>query len=230
MDIIFYGDSLTKGNIGVSFFEILQKKLPNHNLVNRGRNGDTVTSLLRRIKRRHEDKEYDIAFLWIGTNDVLSCVSTLHKATKMVCRQLWTEQVEEFNQQYRKALEITMRNAKKVYTVTPLLIDEDIENNWNIKLKILSTEIREISEDFESVEFIDIQKEFFKYLSEREAFEHRIKKRDLLLPLFLHKDNEYDNLSAKRGFFLTFDGVHLNSVGANIVAEIFYKKISEGRI
>ena len=75
MNIIFFGDSLTEGIPGVSYYNILKEKLPQHNLGNCGKGGDTVISLLRRIKKMNISQTYDIAFLWIGTNDVLVHVS-----------------------------------------------------------------------------------------------------------------------------------------------------------
>lgn len=47
--IAFFGDSLTEGSPGVSYFDILKDKLPNENLLNFGKGGDTVISLYKRI-------------------------------------------------------------------------------------------------------------------------------------------------------------------------------------
>ena len=76
MDIIFFGDSLTEGVPGASYYKILKEKLPEHNLVNCGKGGDTVNSLYNRIKKMNISKKYDIAFIWIGTNDVFKKAST----------------------------------------------------------------------------------------------------------------------------------------------------------
>ena len=134
MDIIFFGDSITKGNIGVSFFDILKDKLPQHNLVNYGRNGDTMTSLLKRIEKMDMGKKYDIAFIWVGTNDILACVSVLHKASKIICRQAWSKKIEDFNQRYTETIEMVNKHTKKIITVSPLLLDEEEKNSWNKKL------------------------------------------------------------------------------------------------
>ena len=52
MQIAFLGDSLTEGWPGAAYFPLLQRRLPQHELLNLGRAGDTVVDLLRRVTRR----------------------------------------------------------------------------------------------------------------------------------------------------------------------------------
>ena len=70
MKIAFWGDSLTEGRPGSSYFNNLAARLPDHDLVNYGRGGDTAISLHKRILRMEPLEPVDMAFLWIGTNDV----------------------------------------------------------------------------------------------------------------------------------------------------------------
>ncbi|MEJ2664475.1 MAG: hypothetical protein P8107_10610, partial [Spirochaetia bacterium] len=65
--IAFFGDSLTEGFPGVSFFKLLKEKLPGHILKNFGKGGDTVIGLYRRIRKLNIAAPFDISFLWIGT-------------------------------------------------------------------------------------------------------------------------------------------------------------------
>ncbi|MEA2055352.1 MAG: GDSL-type esterase/lipase family protein [Candidatus Thermoplasmatota archaeon] len=225
MDIIFLGDSLTEGITGASFFNILKGKLPEHNLVNRGKGGDTVISLVRRVKKMDITKKYDIAFLWVGANDVLANKSILHKSSRLICNQAWTKSATEFRMYYVDAINTIKRCARKIFTISPLLTSEIIDSKWNKELQVLSDEMREMSSEFENVEFIDLQEDFFKYLLSKKSAKYDMKIRDILFSFFLKNDEDFDKLSKKRGLFLTCDGVHLNSVGANIVAGILYKKI-----
>jgi lysophospholipase L1-like esterase len=68
MRIAFYGDSLTEGWPGAAFMPLLERRLPRHTLVNRGRAGDTTRDLLLRL-RRDGLEQADLAVVWIGTND-----------------------------------------------------------------------------------------------------------------------------------------------------------------
>ena len=50
MRIAFFGDSLTYGKLGVSYINIIKKEYPDFELLNFGKNGDTVNSLYKRIR------------------------------------------------------------------------------------------------------------------------------------------------------------------------------------
>jgi hypothetical protein len=66
MRILCFGDSLTRGFPGSSYFAILQEQLLEDTLFNYGKGNDTVVSLYRRISAVHFDQPLDIAFLWIA--------------------------------------------------------------------------------------------------------------------------------------------------------------------
>jgi lysophospholipase L1-like esterase len=66
--ISFLGDSLTAGYPGVSFLARLGPLLPGDMLLNLGRPGDTMPSLLERLRATPMDR-VDLSFLWIGAND-----------------------------------------------------------------------------------------------------------------------------------------------------------------
>ena len=68
MRIAFLGDSLTEGSPGASFLRRLARLLPGDELLNLGRAGDTVPSLLARL-RAGGVPAADAAVVWIGTND-----------------------------------------------------------------------------------------------------------------------------------------------------------------
>lgn len=98
MDIAFFGDSLTFGAPGVSYFNLLEKTFPQHELLNFGQGGDTVVSLYRRIRELPAEK-FDMAFLWVGVNDELVHASwtypllkKLHQNPPRNCRGLFPNQ------------------------------------------------------------------------------------------------------------------------------------------
>jgi lysophospholipase L1-like esterase len=66
--VSFLGDSLTEGRPGESFLRRLERLLPDDELLDLGRAGDTVPSLLARL-RAGGVPAADAAVLWIGTND-----------------------------------------------------------------------------------------------------------------------------------------------------------------
>jgi len=89
MKVAFFGDSLTEGFPGVGYISLLQQRCPEFELFNFGKGGDTVISLLKRIKSITFPSEIDIAFLWIGVNDVFVKVSKMYPFLKKLRRQPW---------------------------------------------------------------------------------------------------------------------------------------------
>jgi lysophospholipase L1-like esterase len=232
MAIAFFGDSLTEGFPGVSYFEILKRRLPDSDLINYGEGGDTVLSLYRRIKHLNLDKPIDIAFLWVGTNDVYVKISWAYPIIKTLLKKPWTRTPEEFKHYYRSILEILSRRAKTVITVSPLFLGEDLNSGWNRELESLSKIIEELSAADENIEYIDLRKVFIPKLEGKKgsAYLPNNAIRVVLDALRLQQAEQIDRKSSERGLLFTLDGVHLNGTGAEIVADVFCEIISTDRI
>jgi len=227
MDIIFFGDSLTEGVPGASYYNILKEKLTEHNLVNCGKGGDTVISLYQRIKKMNISKKYDIAFIWIGTNDVLVNVSNKYHLLKKVLDQPYAQNIEELRKYYLDIIENVSENAKKIFTVSPLIIGEDTQNKWNGELEQLCEGIKDLSSKKENVEYIDLRDAFFSILSSKKTSSYILPGtiNDLVFAWLFNNPKLVEKKSKERGLHLTIDGVHLNHEGAQIVADAFLKRI-----
>ena len=171
-------------------------------------------------------EKYDITFLWVGTNDVLAHTSMLQSAIKVIFNQTWTENKDEFRECYIDIINTISPVAKKIFTVSPLLLGEDIENEWNKKLECLSGEIRDLSFEFENVEYINLQKEFFSFLSSKKPSLHMLESTGAISDYLAKTSGDINRISHKRGLHVTIDGAHLNNVGAQMVADTFYKIIT----
>jgi len=227
MKIYFIGDSLTKGVIGVSYVDFLKKKLSKYELINLGKNGDTVISLYRRLRKISFDDPSDIAFIWVGTNDVLVNVSWTFPLIKMLFYQPWTSECKKFSECYSKLLDLLVIKLSKIFVVSPLFIGEDMNNNWNSKLNELSINVEELSNQYNSVEFIDLRMVFSSKLNNKKISKYIANSTILtIFDEFRYKSNmDYDELSRKRGLHYTIDGIHLNSDGAKVVSDVFLDKI-----
>ena len=199
MKIAFFGDSLTEGIQGASYFEILKKKLPEHQLFNFGKGGDTVISLYKRIRSLDMNSNFDISFLWVGVNDVLVKTSWIYPILKRIRRQPWAKKPEDFEHYYRSLLDLLKKTSQYLVTVSPLFIGEDIDNTWNKELAELAKIIKSLSAFYSNTIYFNIQAPFIPLLSK-------------------------ENTSLKKLHF-TMDGVHLNKAGADIVANEFQQVI-----
>lgn len=227
MKIAFYGDSLTRGIPGASYFDILSERLPEHALLNYGKGGETALSLYRRIVRRNLLEPVDLAFLWIGTNDVLARLSWAAPVVKGILRQPWARSREAFRLTYRALLDILCSQASKVVTVPPVLIGEDIGNGWNRDLGALSGVIEELSSSYTRVEYLDLRVIFAAELGAKPISDYLPRSALWAVwdALTLMTDAQIDRAASARGLHVTLDGVHLNSTGAALVADAFMRVI-----
>ena len=223
MKIIFYGDSLTEGRPGVSFFHNLERRLEGHELLNYGKGGDTVISLYQRIMKDQLAMPSDLAFLWIGTNDILGRISF---SMENILNPPRARDHKEFMDYYKRILEILSPLSKKLIAVPPLFVGEDLGNVWNRELEELADIVRKLSASCENVEYLNLCKIFAKEMESRKPSNYILKSPvRLMVDLALDTPEKVSEKSTQRGLYFTLDGVHLNGMGAEIVANLFYKLI-----
>jgi len=228
MRIAFVGDSLTEGIPGSSFYAVLRKRLARHTLVNLGKGNDTVISLYRRLTRLRWDEPFDIAFLWIGVNDVVGGSPWSFQVVNTLLRKPHAKDRDEFRAYYQATLDLLCRHARRVIAVSPLLKGEDIHNPWNHKLKVLAQVVGELASRHERTEYLDLRAAFVRRLADQPVSGYLPTSviRVALDALTLRSDEQIDQQAAGRGLHLTLDGIHLNSVGARMVAEMFLETIA----
>ena len=72
MKILFIGDSLVRGTVGVNWVQRLADKHPEWQIENAGANGETLNRIIDRLKERLEkDSSFDYIVLEGGANDLL---------------------------------------------------------------------------------------------------------------------------------------------------------------
>ncbi len=231
MRIGFFGDSLTSGVPGSSYVALLREQFPNYTLLNFGKPNDTVVSLHRRISTMRFEEPLDLAFLWIGVNDVPQTDGWLYHAFHTLLAQRRARDMDEFRACFRAMLQRLCDLAGRVFVAPPALKGEDLDNPWNRRLANLAGLIKEVTAECDRAEFLDLRAAFARELPKRSGAEYvsRNPFRVLLDALTLRADGQIDAKSTKRGLFLTLDGIHLNSAGAKLVAEEFAAVIRDHR-
>lgn len=232
MRIALFGDSLTSGVPGSSYFAILRERFPDDTLFNLGKGNDTVVSLYRRISAMQFDRPLDIAFLWIGVNDVPQTDRWPYRAFNMLIAQRRARDMDEFRAYYRATLNLLCHNARRVIVAPPVLRGENLENPYNHRLAVLAGLIKDVTADYEQIEFLDLPATFARELVERPIISDHVPEnpfRVLLDALTLRTDEQIDRKAAKRGLHLTLDGVHLNSAEARLVAEEIARFVEKKR-
>ena len=121
MLIAFLGDSLTEGWPGAAYFPLLDRRMSQHGLLNRGRAGDTVADLLSRM--RYQGLEpVDCAFIWVGANDA---VMGAWDASEAGSGWSWPERLMRLAGDYEELLEWTEARAPRIVVVRPLVLESE---------------------------------------------------------------------------------------------------------
>ena len=227
MRIAFVGDSLTLGVPGCSYLDILRKRVRDHTLINLGRGNDTVISLYRRMTRLRVDNPFDMAFLWVGVNDVSTGASRLAHVVNAVRGQPRAQDLDEFRTYYRLTLDLLCVCASRVIAVSPALKGEKIDTEWNRRLDDLAGVIEDLVACREGAAYLDLRSTFVRELAGKQASDYLLVSplQVVLDVLTLRSREQIDRKAVERGLYLTLDGVHLNGRGAGIVARAFQERI-----
>jgi len=143
MKVLCLGDSLTEGTVGFGFIPFLRELLPDHQYVNLGVNGDTITGLRRRAEQLQQ--RGDAAVVWIGTNDVMMYPD-------------WSNNSAE-EEDYRLLLHAVIARARMVSTLPPLIAEPEYAKMHEYSLGRATEMVRRLSEEA-GCRFLDIQPSF----------------------------------------------------------------------
>jgi len=227
MEIGFFGDSLVAGRFGVSFVDILADRLPDDHLFNFGRNGDSVLDTHEFLTTINFTSPLDLAVVWTGVNDVLPTVSPSFRVLRRIIGKPWTHASEEFVAVYSSLLDWMSGIASHSIVLPPLCISEDLNSPWNAVIARMAHRIRELVVQRDDVTFLDVHEPLragWQEADVSDSFSDHFGAvaRDTIL---IRSGQDADRLTEKRGLLFTFDGIHLNSRGAALVANLLQPQI-----
>ena len=229
MKIAFLGDSITEGVHGASYIKVLEEMNTDISFSNYGKGGDTVSSLLRRMKKINDLNEYDIIVLFIGINDILGTLSWFYKLLKVIDKQPVAKSEEAFQTSYKSVLEYLNQLNAKIVIIPPLFIGEKIDNKWNIEVTKLVEIIESLIMQYPEMDYINIRKEFEDYLKNKVLSDFvPLKAMDMKQDGDdIRSGKDVDAIGERRGLYLTIDGVHINTLGARMIANSIQMYLSE---
>ena len=104
-----------------------------------------------------------------------------------------------------------------------------MNNKWNKEIKKISKIIKDLSDKNENITYFNLHKKIFSdfNLEKKSDFIQKRTLGTLFDGVFLKNKKQIDYRSSDRGLKYTLDGVHLNSYGAQKIADIFYDQIIE---
>ena len=226
--ILFIGNSITEGKIGIGYVDIIQCKFPEFQCQNYGRGGDTLSGIFTRLfkilKAPHQD--YDIIVIEAGHNDLF--LPYVKKKWKFTSSRKVTP-LDKIESVYNKGLEMVgLLTKAKIIITTLSCLGEDFSSQLNQKRRLINDKIKEIGSKHEAY-LADVSSVFDKILkksfSSYNLIDHPL---NMVLDFFRSKRmNWVEKICNKRGLVLTIDGGHLNTMGAIIYAREISRTIDK---
>lgn len=229
MKIAFLGDSITEGIPGVSFVDYVSKNNGSFDAVNLGKGGDTVASLLKRVRKMDDLDSFDVFVLFVGINDVYGKLTPTYKILKALKGQKAARNYLNFEKQYKELINYLIEYRKKIIVIPPLLLGEDFNTQWNYQVFELVSIVKSLTSEISNIVFVDARAKFVDELSTKDGSTYLpLSIRELYKDVTTLKSAELvDKKSSERGLHLTLDGVHINSKGATILSNMIIKELNK---
>jgi len=229
--VVCFGASLTAGTVSFNYVELLQSRpaLAGFRFLNRGVNGDLAWSGLQRIDQVIADRP-DVATLLIGTNDVNA---TLSERNRRHYREFYKAPIDPTREWFEENLRAIVQRLQagteaRIGLLSLAVIGEDLEHVANRRVAEYSGVIRRVAAQ-SGVGYLPLHERMVDYLREHEAerasLPPRLEYRDGLVNIgtavALHASGmSWDEISRRNGLLVTTDCLHLNSVGAGMIADL----------
>jgi lysophospholipase L1-like esterase len=230
---LFAGDELTAGVYGVSYVSRVAEALYRGwaglegQAVNAGRASETVGSLLRRLDTLLGEYEPAWVILAVGSNDVWIPWLSDHSFGWWLWRgyrqlrwgQRPTIDLDEFGASYRALVDRAQQGGAKVLACTASPLGERLSTPVNRQLARANGILKKIALDRE-VPVADVWQAFVDELAPLPKPSRHIPGEWLItwLDRLRLRYRSPDQIAQRRGLHLTYDGIHLNSRGADVWA------------
>lgn len=217
MKVVCFGDSLTEGTYGGSYFDALRRLHPDLDLINAGVGGDTVLNLAARLDADVLAHRPDGVFVMVGGNDAISYsqpkVRSYYKNAKDIPDGVVTP--DTFAQAYRTLLERLHLAHVLVWVglppveANPLLVET---------VRAYNDLAREAARSV-AAPALDLMAAFVPpVIPERPPLDIGV-----ILTIGQHQKSgwhDYEGARERGGYTFTFDGLHLMPAAAERMAEL----------
>lgn len=237
--VVCFGASLTAGTVSFDYLDLLgaRPSLVEFRFINHGVNGDLAWNGLERLDRVIAERP-DFVTILIGTNDVNATMSERNLLRYKAFNHLPTEPTLTW---YECNLDTIVKRLKqetraRLALLSLAVIGEDLEHEANRKVVLYNDAIRRVARQ-ESIAYLPLHERMVAYLREHEGdragLPPRLEYRDGLHntgnALALHSTGlSWDEVSRRNGLLVTTDCLHLNSVGAGMIADLIEGWLMQG--
>lgn len=222
--LVCFGDSIIKGELGSSYLGYLQNALPDLQIINAGENGDTILNLLRRYHHDVIAHQPDLILISVGLNDLGTAYGELslkayYRIFKHIRQAITPQRYARYYRTLIHALRRELPNAR-ILLCTPTTLGELPNQPVQALLDAYATVVRSLAAQ-EQLDLIDLRQSFLRSIKQdpRDGPHYHIWRPIIDGYRIRKRGQSIQAISAKRGFRLLFDGVHLSPAGAELAAQ-----------
>jgi len=225
--VVFMGDSITHGRIGINYVEMIENQLCDENLefINAGINSELAWNNLQRVEEVIQCKPYIVTVL-IGTNDANA--SMAEDSMKSYVKRMKLPRYPDI-EWYRESLVALVKKLKNETDATVALlsiptIGENSSHPAYERSTKYSNVVRDVAQDLDIV-YLPLHErmvESLKGSSERAAYPFEKHFIGIIKGIIKHYllRKSWDKIGSDSGFDLHVDYLHLNTEGAQMVADL----------
>jgi lysophospholipase L1-like esterase len=231
--LVCAGDSLTHGNIGYDWVSDLSAQLPEYQAFNAGINGDLSYTLLNRLDDIIAMKPHNVNIL-IGTNDIVAQSRPLKKNDSYFTMKKITWGTQPTLLTYEENLHKIITRLKQETTASISLmsippIGEDRQHPIYKTVDTYNKIVKNVA-DTEGVTYLPLHETMDNYLQKNNAQSHipfeetkNFILKSAIMNVFLQWD--WDKITQRHKHLLTFDNLHFNSKGGQMIGELLVKHL-----
>ena len=229
--IVFAGDSLTCGNMSADFTSTVAKKLGNgYEYINAGINADLAYNLLQRLDEIIACQP-DFVSILIGSNDANATYGKHNQQVYMKLKRLpHLPSLFWYEENLQKIIEKLQNETQAhIALISMPLIGESIEHKIHEHLKSFVQVAEKVAKKT-AIAYLPLYETHLAYLQEtnQKACKKYKEKHKLIESAMLQHyifGKSWDEISKNHGFQTLTDFIHLNSWGANTIANLVEKWI-----
>lgn len=223
--VVCFGDSLTRGQVSANYVDMLAGRpdLGGYHFTNAGVNSDLTLNLVRRVKRVAAHRP-DQVIIMIGTNDVIATVRPFSAAFFFLIKGMHrpvhlgysirnlTEVIHHLQQHTQAQIALC--------SIPPL--GESLSSTPMQLVRLYNAALRKVARK-EGTAYLPVFEQQTAYLASLNGTAGRVYNGSVFLTIeFVMRHiitrETFERFSARKGFALMTDGVHLNRLGASMVA------------
>lgn len=231
--ILFAGDSLTCGNMSADYTKMVADKLgENYEYINAGVNADLAYNLWQRLDEIIACQPEWVSIL-IGTNDANA---TLFKENQAVYQKLkklpQPATIFWYEENLCKIIErLQNETPAQIALVSMPVLGENLKHKANAHIREYVEVVKKVAQKYQ-VDYVPFYEKHVEFLEQKPGIRKQYHPNHKLIELAMFQRyilrRTWDEIAQTHGFHTVTDFIHLNSVGAKILADLICEWI-EGK-